>query len=77
MVEDFQGGPGFLAFVFTFLLVVAAIVLFKSMGRHLRKVRTSPQDEGPQGDPVAGEASARLEDGDGGGDVVADEAGDR
>lgn len=39
MSSDFTGGPGFLAFVATFALVVAGVLLFLSLSRHLRKVR--------------------------------------
>lgn len=70
MTSVFSGGPGFLAFVVTFALVVAGIVLFRSLSSHLRKVRTHP--------PAPGEAlSAGVEDDDGARDEVADEPGDR
>lgn len=39
MTSSFEGGPGFLAFVATFVLVAATIVLFWSLSKHLRKVR--------------------------------------
>ena len=38
-MADFTGGPGFLAFVATFLMVGGGILLFRSLGKHLRKVR--------------------------------------
>ncbi len=38
-MADFTGGPGFLAFVFTFSLAVAGVLLFRSLSKHLRKVK--------------------------------------
>lgn len=61
-------GPGFAGFVVTFALVLALVLLVRSLTKHLRKVRL---------DAAEREAAAlRVEDGDGGGDVVAREAGD-
>jgi len=86
MTSDFTGGPGFAGFVATFVMVVAAVLLFRSMGKHLRKVRTHPPDDeppaAPEGDALSGSPegdapSGSPEDGEGGGDVVADEPGDR
>lgn len=73
-VADFTGGPGLLAFIATFTMVVGAILLFRSLGKHLRKVRTHPpQGEAPAvsgaADPAG--ASAAPEG------VVADEADDQ
>jgi len=65
MTSQFSGGPGFLAFVVTFGLVVGAVLLFRSLSSHLRKVRTHPPE------------SAIAEDDDGTRDEVADEPGDR
>jgi hypothetical protein len=45
MSEDFLGGPGFLAFVSTFTLVVVTMLLMRSLSKHLRKVRTSEPEE--------------------------------
>lgn len=77
MIEDFQGGPGFLAFVATFALVAAVVLLIRSLNKHLRKVRA---DQGPvaAASPASGETSTAgsVEDGQRGGDVVADERGD-
>ena len=70
MTSEFSGGPGFLAFVVTFAMVVAAIVLFRSLSSHLRKVRTHPPESG-------GALSAGPEQDDGTRDEVADEPGDR
>jgi hypothetical protein len=44
-VLDYTGGPGFLAFASTFLIVVGSLLLFRSLSRHLRKVRTHPPDD--------------------------------
>ena len=49
-MADFTGGPGLLAFIATFALVGAAILLFRSLGKHLRKVRTHPPTEAPAQD---------------------------
>lgn len=70
MTSEFTGGPGFLAFVVTFALVVVAIVLFRSLSFHLRKVRTHPPEA------VEGKSAGPEED-DGTRDEVADEPGDR
>jgi hypothetical protein len=56
-------GPGFVGFLVTFALAVACIILFRSMNKHLRKVR-----HGRESGAVDGEAD---------GDVVAHERGDR
>jgi hypothetical protein len=76
MTSDFSGGPGFAAFVVTFLLVVGVLVLFRSFNKQLRKVRTHPPEHERPTDAET-EASPGGEDGDGAGDVVADEPGDR
>ena len=65
MTSVFRDGPGFLAFVVTFGMVAAAIVLFRSLSAHLRKVRTHPPE------------SVGIEEDDGTRDEVADEPGDR
>ena len=69
MTSEFSGGPGFLAFVVTFALVVAMIVLFRSLSTHLRKVRTHP----PEADDSQ---STGVEKDDGTSDEVADEPRD-
>jgi hypothetical protein len=56
-------GPGFVGFVVTFALAVACILLFRSMSKHLRKVRHHG-------------ASGAI-DGETDGNVVTDERGDR
>lgn len=48
-MADFTGGPGLLAFIATFIMVAGAILLFRSLGKHLRKVRTHP----PEGEAAA------------------------
>jgi hypothetical protein len=72
MTSQFSGGPGFLAFVVTFGLVVAGVILFRSLSAHLRKVRTHP----PQ-DELNDAESGVGEDDEGTRDEVADEPGDR
>lgn len=69
MTSQFSGGPGFLAFVVTFGLVVAGVLLFRSLSGHLRKVRTHPPADAPE--------SGVREDDEGTRDEVADEPGDR
>jgi hypothetical protein len=70
MTSSFSGGPGFLAFVVTFGLVVGGVLLFRSLSAHLRKVRTHP--------PVDEDASSGVAENDEGTrDEVAGEAGDR
>ena len=64
MNSQFSGGPGFLAFVVTFGLVVAGVLLFRSLSGHLRKVRTHPPESGVG------------KDDDGAGNEVADEPRD-
>lgn len=71
-------GPGWAAFVATFALTLAVIVLFRSLNKHLRKVRLKAAsalqaDASLQAHPASG---LSVEDRDGGGDVVAREAGD-
>lgn len=65
MTSSYLGGPGFAAFVATFLLVGAGLLLFRSLSKHLRKVRTHPPE------------SAGVQEDDGTGDEVAKEPGDR
>ncbi|WP_152650351.1 hypothetical protein [Demequina aestuarii] len=45
-MADFTGGPGLLAFIATFTMVLAAVLLFRSLSKHLRKVRTHPPEGG-------------------------------
>lgn len=68
MNSQFSGGPGFLAFVVTFGLVVAGVLLFRSLSGHLRKVRTNAVDDDAE--------SAVAKDDDGTRDEVADEPRD-
>lgn len=74
----YEIGPGWAAFVATFALTLAVIVLFRSLNKHLRKVRLEAASRAdatrsvPQG-PVSG---LGVEDRDGGGGVVARETGD-
>jgi hypothetical protein len=43
--------PGFAGFLVVFLLAIATILLIRSMTRHLRKVRYSPDPSGDQNAP--------------------------
>lgn len=38
-------GPGFLGFVVTFALAIACVILFRSLTRHLRKVKRDAERE--------------------------------
>ena len=74
----YEIGPGWAAFVATFLLTVAVIVLFRSLTKHLRKVRL---EAASRADAAASGRQRQVlglsaEDRDGGGDVVARETGD-
>ena len=72
-------GPGWAAFVATFALTLAVVVLFRSLNKHLRKVRleAAARSGAAPANAPGGESVLRVEDRDGGGDVVADEAADR
>lgn len=59
MTSSFLGGPGFLAFVTTAVVVLATVLLARSLNKHLRKVRTHPPD-GEVG--AAGEAAGDAPD---------------
>jgi len=67
MNSSYLGGPTFGAFVVTAALVIAGILLFRSLSKHLRKVRTHPPDSELPG----------VEDHDGTGNEVTGEPGDR
>ena len=89
MTSSFLGGPGFLAFVATAVLVIATVLLARSLSRHLRKVRTHPPDQAaepgesgtldapgaPKLPPPA--RSAGVEEDDGARGEVTGEPGDR
>lgn len=68
-------GPGFAAFVVTFLLAVSLWLLYRSFSKKVRKQKLEQQrrEELASGRPAK---ASRVEDRDGGGDVVADESGD-
>jgi len=71
-------GPGWAAFVATFALAFAVILLARSLTKHLRKVRLEAANRQATAGSVAERPSSGLsvEDRDRGGDVVAREAGD-
>ena len=58
---DDQVSPGLLGFLVTFALVLATIVLIRSMVGHLRKVRYSPDPANPE-PPEPGEPARPLDD---------------
>lgn len=76
-MRDFAGGPGFMAFVFTFAVVIIALLLFRSLGKHLRKVRTNPPEFATAAEAPATGKALGTEDRDGGRGVVAQEPNDR
>ncbi|WNM25064.1 hypothetical protein RN607_02915 [Demequina capsici] len=59
MLDLTQAGPGFLGFVFTFAIAVAAVFLFRSLNKHLRKVRAG---EASRRDADAGSAGSGTTD---------------
>ena len=72
-------GPGWAAFVATFALTIVVILLFRSLNKHLRKVRLEAANRAQAAaiDPLRRPASGlSVEDRDGGGDVVTRETGD-
>jgi hypothetical protein len=71
---DFSGGPGFAAFVATFSVVLVTLVLMRSFNKQLRKIRTSPPEDGAV---LSSEAASGIEDDNGGGNEVTGESRDR
>jgi len=69
-------GPGWAAFVATFLLATAVILLARSLNKHLRKLRLRAASEAEAQAAARKGSTLGVEDGDGGGNVVADESGD-
>lgn len=71
-------GPGWAAFVATFVLAVAVILLARSLNKHLRKVRleAAGRAQAAAAHPERPASGLSAEDRDGGGDVVARETGD-
>ena len=71
-------GPGWAAFVATFVLALAVILLARSLNKHLRKVRleAAGRAQAATTDPARSASGVSAEDRDGGGDVVARETGD-
>jgi len=71
-------GPGWAAFVATFALALAVIVLARSLTKHLRKLRLEAANRVGAADSIPEPPTSGLsvEDRDGGGDVVARETGD-
>lgn len=75
----YEVSPGFGGFLVTFAMAVAVILLMRSLTKHLRKVRggTPPLQTASAGSQPGIGSPGGVEDGDGRGDVVADEAADR
>lgn len=80
----YEIGPGFLGFVATFVIAVALVLLYRSLTKHLRKVRHDEQvltdqrrfarEATAQSAPTDAPSSGGTEHGKSGGDVVAHEA---
>lgn len=85
--QYYQVGPGFGAFVVTFALAMVIWMLYRSFSKKLRKQKLeqrrldelAAQEAAAKSGKTIGKrpASGRVEDRDGGGDVVAGESGDR
>ncbi len=65
-------GPGFLGFLATFVMALAGIVIYRSLNKHLRKIRR--QEERAQEELRLKNSGPK--DGNGNGDVVTGEPGD-
>lgn len=85
-MRDFVGGPGLDAFLATFVLAAAVILIARSLTRHLRSVQVDAgQPPGPAVQQSASavdgteapDATLRLEDHQRDGNEVAGETGDR
>lgn len=53
-MADFTGGPGFLPFVFTFALALAAVLLSRSLTKHIRKVKADERRQAEEAARAAG-----------------------
>lgn len=73
-MTEFTGGPGFAAFVATFVMVGLTIVLMRSLNKQLRKVRTSRADEALA---MGSDDSSGIKKNDRDGDEVTGESRDR
>jgi hypothetical protein len=71
--EYYTVGPGFAAFVVTFLLAVSLWLLYRSFSKKVRKQRLEQQRR----EGLASEQGSRVEESDGGRDEVAGETSDR
>jgi len=70
--QYYEVGPGFWGFLATFVMALGVIVIYRSLTKHLRKIR---RDEERAREELRMKNSG-SEDRDGGGDVVAREPGD-
>lgn len=71
--DFYQVGPGFWGFLATFVMALGVIVIYRSLTKHLRKVR---RDEERAQEELRRKSSG-PKDGEGGGDVVTRESDDR
>jgi hypothetical protein len=70
--EYYQVGPGFWGFLATFVMALAIIFIYRSLTKHLRKIR---RDEERAYEELTRKRSG-PENREGNGDVVARESGD-
>lgn len=68
----YQVGPGFWGFLATFVMALAVIVIYRSLTKHLRKIRRDEERARQE----RAQKNSGPEDREGGGDVVARESGD-
>lgn len=74
----YQVGPGFWGFLATFVMALAIFLIYRSLSKHLRKVRRDAErEQQARLDREGGRTSASgAEDGESGGDVVTGESSD-
>lgn len=70
--QYYEIGPGFLGFLATFVMALGVIIIYRSLTKHLRKIR---RDEERAQEELRMKNSG-AEDRDGGGDVVTREPRD-
>ncbi len=68
----YQVGPGFWGFLATFVMALAVIVIYRSLTKHLRKIRRDEE----RAQEERRRKNSGSEDGDRGGDVVTGEPDD-
>lgn len=70
--EFYQIGPGFWGFLATFVMAVGVIVIYRSLTKHLRKVRRDEERAREERE----RKDSSTKDGESDGGVVAEEPGD-